>query len=104
FRTVLRRKMAIAGCREADIDTMCIAAGEVLDNALTHGETTPQVRVGLAGDRFVCEISDDGPGLEDPLAGYTPPGEQAGLWIARQLTSRLDLIPREDGLTVRLWT
>ena len=26
-----------------------------------------------------------------------------GLWTARQLTARLELIPSADGLTVRLW-
>ena len=24
-------------------------------------------------DRFVCEIADGGPGLDDPFAGYIPP-------------------------------
>jgi hypothetical protein len=27
----------------------------------------------------------------------------AGLWIARQLTSRLELIPSAEGFTARLW-
>ena len=30
-------------------------------------------------------------------------GRGTGLWTARQVTSRLELIPRADGLTVRLW-
>ena len=56
----------------------------------------------------MCEVSDAGGGLDDPLAGYVPPcapaGNGAGLWVARQLTRRLDLLDSpEGGLTVRLW-
>jgi anti-sigma regulatory factor (Ser/Thr protein kinase) len=52
-------------------------------------------------------VSDHGPGLDDPLAGHLPPGhadvQGAGLWVARQLTSRLDLLSSDRGLTTRLW-
>jgi anti-sigma regulatory factor (Ser/Thr protein kinase) len=63
------------------------------------------VRLGQADGRFVCEIADHGPGLDDPLAGYLPPrpGRGAGLWVARQLTRRLEMLSSERGLTTRLW-
>jgi hypothetical protein len=63
------------------------------------------VRYGSANARFVCEIADHGSGLDDPLAGYLPPrpGHGAGLWVARQLTRRLDMVSTERGLTTRLW-
>jgi hypothetical protein len=55
----------------------------------------------------VCEVSDHGPGIEDPLTGYLPPrpghADGAGVWVARQLTHRLDFLPSPEGLTVRLW-
>jgi hypothetical protein len=48
-----------------------------------------------------------GPGLDDPLVGYVPPGSGhargTGLWIARQMTERLDMLSTERGLTTRLW-
>ncbi len=105
FRGLLRREMAADGCAGEGIEAMALAAGEVLSNALTHGGGVPRLRLGRAGDRFVCELSDDGPGLDDPLAGYLPPaeGRGGGLWVARQAAARLELIPRTDGLTVRLW-
>jgi hypothetical protein len=56
----------------------------------------------------VCEVSDHGGGLDDPLAGYVPPREGAldgaGLWVARQFASRLKpLASPGGGLTTRLW-
>jgi anti-sigma regulatory factor (Ser/Thr protein kinase) len=55
----------------------------------------------------VCEVSDDGPGIDDPLAGFLPPraGQEggAGLWVARQLTRQLELVPSPHGFSVRLW-
>lgn len=45
--------------------------------------------------------------FDDPLAGYIPPepGQQSGqgLWITRQLVSRLEFLFTPDGHTTRLW-
>jgi anti-sigma regulatory factor (Ser/Thr protein kinase) len=107
FRQRLRSEMARAGVPEGKAARMLVAAGEVLANALRHGGGVPRVRVGWVGGSFVVEISDDGGGLDDPLAGYIPPTADqaagAGLWVARQMTSRLELISGDDGLSVRLW-
>jgi anti-sigma regulatory factor (Ser/Thr protein kinase) len=103
----LVREMTTAGVPRDRVGEMLLAAVEVLSNARRHGSGVRSVRVGRAGDRFVCEISDFGDGIRDPLAGYLPPSpealEGAGLWVARQLTSRLELVPSSDGLSVRLW-
>jgi hypothetical protein len=86
---------------------MLVAAREVLSNAERYGNGVRSLRVGTVEGRFVCEVTDAGGGLDDPLAGYVPPrplgADPAGLWIARQLTSRLELHSADDGLTVRLW-
>ena len=79
----------------------------MLANAQRHGGETLSVRVGRVGDRFVCEVSDDGPGIDDPLAGFLPPrpghADGAGLWVARQLTRQLEVVPSSHGASVRLW-
>ncbi|HTE60799.1 MAG TPA: anti-sigma factor RsbA family regulatory protein [Solirubrobacteraceae bacterium] len=107
FREQLLRELAAAGIAPARADEFVLAASEVFSNARRHGAGPPELRVGLVDERFVCEISDRGHGVDDPLAGYLPPkpGDPAGagLWIARQLTSRLELIPSADGFTARLW-
>ena len=107
LRVALSRELADAGVGPDQADAMVLAASEVVVNARRHGDGVRTLRVGGGDGTFVCEVSDAGPGLEDPLAGYLPPGAPAGgggLWVARQLTRRLDLLPTpEGGLTVRLW-
>ena len=100
--------MRAAGVPAEAIAGMVLAASEVLANARRYADGRPGVRAGRAGDGFAFEITDDGPGFDDPLAGYLPPGADggdrgAGLWIARQSTARLEVIRADDGLTVRLW-
>ena len=107
FREALSAELAGAGAPEAKVVNLLVAASEVFDNALRHGNGATGLRAGLVDGWFVCEIEDRGPGLADPLAGYVPPtpGQpgREGLWIARQLVSRLELIPAQPGLTARLW-
>jgi anti-sigma regulatory factor (Ser/Thr protein kinase) len=104
---LLRAEMAAAEVADSQAEKMVLAAGEVLANAHRYGGGARGLRIGRVGERFVCEISDHGPGLDDPLAGYVPPGSHdaggAGLWVARQMTRRLDMLSTERGLTTRLW-
>jgi anti-sigma regulatory factor (Ser/Thr protein kinase) len=107
FRERLAREMAADGVPDARAGGMLVAATEILSNITRHGDGPSGMRVGRVGERFVCELSDRGPGLDDPFAGYMPPGATqvggAGLWVVRQVTWRLDLLTTPDGLTVRLW-
>ncbi|MDX6549248.1 MAG: hypothetical protein QOG33_2798 [Gaiellales bacterium] len=107
FREALSAELAVAEAPKEKVVNMLVAASQVFDNALRHGEGPTALRAGLADGWFVCEIEDHGPGLNDPIAGFVPPtpghsgGE--GLWIARQLVTRLELISTQPGLTARLW-
>ena len=53
---------------------------------------------------MVCTISDQGPGFDDPFAGYGPAhGEDLsrggmGLWLARQLCDHVDITHDDDGV------
>jgi hypothetical protein len=107
----LRDRLAEAaeaeGVPAARVRDLLVAAGEVFSNAELYGCGVRSLRAGRVGSWFVCEVTDAGSGLDDALAGYLPPPPLApvgaGLWIARQLTSRLELLSAPDGLTVRLW-
>jgi anti-sigma regulatory factor (Ser/Thr protein kinase) len=107
LRSALARELADAGIAPDQADAMILAASEIVVNAERHGGGVRTLRVGGRDGTFVCEVSDAGRGLDDPLAGYmppgAPPGNSGGLWVARQLTRRLDLIASPGGgLTVRL--
>jgi anti-sigma regulatory factor (Ser/Thr protein kinase) len=107
FRDLLAARLTdaeVPGSMKLD---MLVAANEVFANATRHGGGVTMVRTGTVNGRFVCDISDAGEGPEDPLAGYLPPesgaGRGAGLWVARQLCWRVDLLMSALGHTVRLW-
>jgi anti-sigma regulatory factor (Ser/Thr protein kinase) len=84
---------------------MLLAATEIATNAVDHGGGVEDVRVGRAGGRFVCEIVDRGNGFDDPSAGFLPPraGLGSGLWVARQLTWRIEFFRSPRGFTARIW-
>jgi anti-sigma regulatory factor (Ser/Thr protein kinase) len=107
FRGRLAAELAAAKVPQASALNMLLAASEIVANSRQYANGPELVRVGQVNGTFVCEISDRGPGIDDPLAGYLPPRAErkrgAGLWIARQLCSRVELLPGTPGLTVRLW-
>jgi anti-sigma regulatory factor (Ser/Thr protein kinase) len=84
-----------------------LAANEAILNACGHGEPPVEVRLGRVGDRMVCEVVDQGPGFDDPLIGFDPPGEPGGqapgMWVVRQLARKLEAFPSDAGFTVRLY-
>ncbi len=107
FRMQLSAAMTAAGVGRERSSEMLLAATEIFTNADRHGRGLREARAGAVGDRFVCEIDDRGPGIDDPLAGHLPPrrGDTGGfgLWVARQTAERVDLLITPAGLTVRLW-
>lgn len=109
LRELLVAEMAAEDVPGAAARDMLLAASEVLTNARQHGGGATSLSVGRVGTHFVCEITDAGAGLDDPLAGYLPPRPSqrsgAGLWVARQATSAVELLrPDGGGLAVRLWS
>lgn len=104
---------SLAGAVEAEAlprgraEEFLIAVGEVVANALGHGHGLAELTLWSTNDGVVCAVHDDGPGLDDPFAGYLPPGNDdaaqgMGLWVARQLSDSLAIQSGADGTTVRL--
>jgi anti-sigma regulatory factor (Ser/Thr protein kinase) len=89
----------------ADVEDLLLAVGEVVANAFEHA-TAERVRAWRTGSRMVCEVHDRGPGIADVLAGYRQPEitwvKGRGLWLAHQLTDRVEIQTASDGTTVRL--
>ena len=84
---------------------LLVATDELTTNALRHGHGVAQVRAGTVAGRFVCEVTDRGPGFDFTLGGYRVPGvgDGRGLWITRQLVWRLEFFDSEEGFTARVW-
>jgi anti-sigma regulatory factor (Ser/Thr protein kinase) len=105
FRELLARELMAENVRQAKALDMLVSGTEVAANAVRHGAGIQEVRVGRAEGRFVCEVVDRGGGFDDPVAGYLAPreGTGTGLWVARQLTWRVETFPSPRGFTVRIW-
>jgi anti-sigma regulatory factor (Ser/Thr protein kinase) len=105
FREQLARELVAERVPEAKALDMLVAGTEIAANAVRHGAGIEEVRVGRAHGRFVCEVIDRGRGFDDPVAGYLAPreGTGTGLWIARQLTWKLESFHPPRGFTVRIW-
>jgi anti-sigma regulatory factor (Ser/Thr protein kinase) len=103
----LAEELAADGLPAGRARDLLVAAREVLSNAESYGNGVQTLRVGRVEEQFVCEIKDAGAGFDDPLAGFLPPiplqTQGTGLWIARQLTARLELHREPDGFVVRFW-
>jgi anti-sigma regulatory factor (Ser/Thr protein kinase) len=100
---------AVGGPREV-VEDFLLAVDETTSNAVRHGAPPVGVRLWTSADRVVCSVTDHGPGLDDPFAGYGPAhGEDLsrggmGVWLARQLCDHVDISSGPDGVTVRLTT
>jgi anti-sigma regulatory factor (Ser/Thr protein kinase) len=105
LRERLAPALIAAGVSEAKTLEMLLAATEIATNAIQHGAGIADVRIGRADGRFVCEVSDRGPGFDDPAAGYLAPREGVGrgLWVARQLTWRIEFFHSPRGFAARIW-
>ncbi|HEX6249600.1 MAG TPA: sensor histidine kinase [Nocardioidaceae bacterium] len=87
------------------IDDFVSAVGEVVTNAHRHVGEPVRLQLWAADAAVVCTVTDQGPGIEDPLVGFgrpRHPSEGLGLWAARQLVDVLDFRRGPDGFTVRV--
>jgi len=114
----LRNAVAAHGAELGLIDLrlsdLVLLAHELASNAIRHAGADARApgrlrlwRTVEADGRtaVVCEVSDSGPGLADPAqAGRQPVAITSpngrGLWIARQVTDRLDIASSAAGTTV----
>jgi anti-sigma regulatory factor (Ser/Thr protein kinase) len=107
FRERLSAELRVARVPDSDVDDSVLAVWEVLTNAWRHRGERVGLKAGRVGDRFVCVVSDNGPGIDDPFAGFLPPhpglNGGRGLWVARQLTAAMELVHAPGEFSVRLW-
>lgn len=86
------------------VDDLVAGVSELVANAHKHGAPPVRLRLWAAGEGVVCTVTDQGPGIEDALAGYArakDPGQGLGLWAVRQLCDIVDFAHDRHGFTVR---
>jgi anti-sigma regulatory factor (Ser/Thr protein kinase) len=90
------------------VEDFLLAVDEMTSNAVRHGRRPVGLGLWIGGDRLVCTITDQGPGWDDPFAGYGPAhGDDLsrggmGLWLARQLCDHVDIWRSPGAAHVRL--
>jgi anti-sigma regulatory factor (Ser/Thr protein kinase) len=89
--------------RAADL---VLAANELVTNTIVHGGGDATVRAWSSPGEVVVDVTDGGPGVRDPLAGYRPPELGAasgmGLWVVRQLVDAFAADSSEAGTVVSI--
>jgi anti-sigma regulatory factor (Ser/Thr protein kinase) len=95
-----------AGATPQAVEQLAQAVNQVATNAIEHGGGSGVLRFWASPRTLVCEVSDTGTGLCDPLAGRLPSGRSTArgrrLWLARQLCDLLEVRSDPAGTTVRL--
>jgi anti-sigma regulatory factor (Ser/Thr protein kinase) len=89
------------------LEDFLLAVNEIVANAVQHGAGARDLLLWREEDRLVCEVGDEGPGLDDrhanaPLPSPRAPGGR-GLWLARHLADSLTITRRPRGTVVRIW-
>jgi anti-sigma regulatory factor (Ser/Thr protein kinase) len=92
------------GAPPVQVEGLLIVASELATNAIRHGGGGGRLRLWRNHTRLHLEVSDDGPGLADPMVGSKPPGPMAaggrGMWICRQLADDLHITNGPGGTTI----
>ncbi len=89
------------------IDDVVLAVQEIATNAELHGAPPVRCRLWGEGGELICQVSDAGPGVADPLTGWVPPDDAAaggwGLPIARLTCDAVDIARRQGETLVTLF-
>jgi anti-sigma regulatory factor (Ser/Thr protein kinase) len=95
-----------AALPEARVEELVLAVTELAGNTVRHAGGGGRLALWITPEGIVCEVTDQGGGLQDPLAGLTPAKPSAsagmGLWIARQLSDSFAIGTDDEGTTVRI--
>jgi len=106
LRRCLTDVARLAGLAEPRRSDFVLAVHEVTGNAIQHGGGRGRARMWYADGALRCRVTDDGPGLIGQVVLAEPPepgGEDGrGLWLARELTDRLDITGGAGGAIVTL--
>lgn len=105
-RHAVQTAMTGRGTADVAVIDFVRAVSEVVSNALRHGASPVRLDLRTDGRRWLCVVTDCGPGIVDPWTGIDSPlggGVGAGLWTARQLCADLTINCRPGSTRVSLF-
>lgn len=93
------------GLSEERLASLLIVATELATNAIRHAGGSGWLRVFREDGQIVCQVGDDGPGIDEPgQAGLHPVPLTAqggrGLWIVRRLSDHVTIDCEMPGTVV----
>jgi anti-sigma regulatory factor (Ser/Thr protein kinase) len=93
------------GMSEQQLDRFLVVATELATNVIRHGGGNGRLRLWRSGPTIVCQVDDDGPGINDPNQvglQQVPLGAVGGrgLWIVRQFCDTVSVTSSGQGTTV----
>jgi anti-sigma regulatory factor (Ser/Thr protein kinase) len=106
MRAAVRAAGRGAGLPWGRVEELVLAVSELAGNTVRHAGGGGRLALWITAEGVVCEVTDQGGGVRDPLAGLVPPAPSAsagmGLWIVRQLTDSFAIGAGDEGTTVRI--
>jgi anti-sigma regulatory factor (Ser/Thr protein kinase) len=107
LRLIVTDRCVATGLAEPRWGDFVLAVHEVVSNAIVHAGGGGRLVLRRVPDGLICVVSDAGGGF-DPLVPTQPPEPLdaetgRGLWLASQLTDRLDFSSTPEGTTVTLF-
>lgn len=103
--TALRHTVAAAarsaGLLGDGLEDFVLAVHELITNVVRHGGGSGEVRLWQQHDLLTCQVSDNGPGLDEMAVALPSAGKvgHRGLWLAQQLTGGLMIDNSGQGTT-----
>ncbi|WP_327352342.1 ATP-binding protein [Streptomyces sp. NBC_01304] len=107
LRHLVSRRSEDAGLSDPRLSDFVLAVHEVASNAIVHGGGKGRILLDRADGGLRCSIADQGPGFTAPTPpGSLPAADEAehgrGLWLARALADRFEVVVDAAGTTVTL--
>jgi anti-sigma regulatory factor (Ser/Thr protein kinase) len=106
-RDAVRSAAATIGIGDDDLEKALIAVSEIATNAIRYAGGEGWLTVLCFTDGLRIEVRDRGSGLPDDVADRTPASPTAaggrGLWLARSMVTRLDILSTPEGVTASVW-
>jgi anti-sigma regulatory factor (Ser/Thr protein kinase) len=96
----------VEGLDESRRFDLLLAVNEAAVNTLVHGDGNGVLSIWHDDGELVCELSDGGASIADPLVGRRRPdplrSHGRGLWMINQVCDLVEVRPGPRGTTVRL--